>query len=271
MWKSRREIDNIDRSICRSPSNLNFARSSLKDVENLFNDDNRFIKTLDQPSPFSSTATVTAAVRRLSIFHRVHLANKFTRAFTTKESPNLTKSLKSSPNYTHSTNSPKPNRVISLPGSENRIVIYTTSLRVVRSTFEACRTVKSILRTFRVSIDERDLSMDAKYLTELQSIMSENNNEIERNKLKLNLPRVFIGGEYVGGAEEVKQLHESGELKKVVERLPAVISGVCEVCGDFRFVVCDECRGSHKCYSEKGGFRSCTLCNENGLIRCSCC
>ncbi|XP_076900038.1 uncharacterized protein At5g39865-like [Bidens hawaiensis] len=142
--------------------------------------------------------------------------------------------------------------VISIPGAEKRVVIYTTSLRIVRSTFEACRTVKSILRGFRISIDERDLSMDSRFLHELQNLMSESG-DVDVDQSKLELPRVFIGGEYIGGAEEVRQLHETGELKKFVERLQAVAAGVCEVCGDFRFIMCDECRGSRKCYSEKGG------------------
>ncbi|XP_076942192.1 uncharacterized protein LOC143611986 [Bidens hawaiensis] len=433
MWRSsRREIDPIDVPVRRRHSlSLNFNRSSLKDVANLFADDddinninyNIFNQTLDpQLSPCSTTATATTP-RRLSIFHRVHLANKFARAFATKSTPDsnnaepaaktepqstnalpadkLTKSdrqisipvqfspklnpstakspksvpdssyaaapeklsksdrtvsipshfaaklnpnsAKSSPDSTYtaapekltksdgvisnsqqfgakinpnsvnsspdstyaaaaekltksdgvvsipvqfstklnpnsaksepaekSTKLTQSDGVISIPGAEKRVVIYTTSLRIVRSTFEACRTVKSILRGFRISIDERDLSMDSRFLHELQNLMSESG-DVDVDQSKLELPRVFIGGEYIGGAEEVRQLHETGELKKFVERLPAVAAGVCEVCGDFRFIMCDECRGSRKCYSEKGGFRSCTLCNENGLVRCPLC
>uniref|UniRef100_A0A251U7U4 Putative thioredoxin-like fold protein n=1 Tax=Helianthus annuus TaxID=4232 RepID=A0A251U7U4_HELAN len=58
----------------------------------------------------------------------------------------------------------------------------------------------------------------------------EDEDEIDKTKLQLQLPRVFIGGKYIGGAEEVKQLHETGELKKFVERLPAVTGGVCALC-----------------------------------------
>ncbi|KAK9279730.1 hypothetical protein L1049_013412 [Liquidambar formosana] len=143
---------------------------------------------------------------------------------------------------------------ISIPGAEKRIVVYFTSLRVVRSTFEDCRTVRSILRGFRVSLDERDLSMDSCFLEELQGILGQN---------KLTVPRVFIGGRYIGGAEEIRQLHEIGELKKYVEGLPAAEPGVCDVCGGYRFILCDNCNGSHKLYFEKGGFRSCADCNEN--------
>jgi len=107
--------------------------------------------------------------------------------------------------------------------------------------------------------------MDSKFMDELKGIFGNS------NKAKVTLPRVFIGGRYVGGAEEIKQLHESGELKMLVRGLPVAENGVCELCGGYRFILCDECSGSHKCYLEKGGFRTCTACNENGLIRCPSC
>ncbi|XP_030524526.2 uncharacterized protein At5g39865 isoform X2 [Rhodamnia argentea] len=159
----------------------------------------------------------------------------------------------------------QPNPPVPIPGAadSNRIVVYFTSLRVVRPTFEDCKAVRSILRGFRVRIDERDLSMDSGFLAELQGILGEPG--------KPALPRVFIGGRYVGGAEEIRQLHEIGELKKLVEGVPAAEPGVCDACGGYRFVLCGECNGSHKLYAEKSGFRSCTACNENGLVKCSSC
>jgi glutaredoxin domain-containing cysteine-rich protein 1 len=75
----------------------------------------------------------------------------------------------------------------------------------------------------------------------------------------------------MGGAEETRQLNESGELKKIIEGLPVADSGVCEVCCGYRFILCGQCNGSHKLYIEKAGFKSCTACNENGLIRCPSC
>ncbi|MCE3050395.1 hypothetical protein HAX54_047118 [Datura stramonium] len=103
--------------------------------------------------------------------------------------------------------------------------------------------------------------MDAGFMEELKTILG------VREKTKLSLPRIFIGGRYIGGAEEIRQLHEAGELKKYVEGLIPADFSTCGVCGGHRFILCDECSGSHKCYSEKGGFRTCTACNENGLIR----
>lgn len=143
-------------------------------------------------------------------------------------------------------------------------MVYCTSLRVVRSTFEACRAVQSILQGFRVAIDERDVAMDLGFMSELRE-------RLGRRKDKLTLPRVFIGGRYVGGAEEVLYLHEIGELKNLVQPLPLAAPATCAKCGGYRFILCAECSGSHKIYSDKLGFRSCPACNENGLIRCPHC
>ncbi|GMI72611.1 hypothetical protein HRI_000930400 [Hibiscus trionum] len=150
--------------------------------------------------------------------------------------------------------------------SDQRIVLFFTSLRVVRKTFEDCKTVRSILRGYGAPVDERDLSLDSDSVEELQGI-------IGRNEMKrFTLPLVFIGGKYIGGGEEIKRLHESGELKYLIGRSPiAVGSNVCDVCGGLRFVLCRECNGSHKIYFEKSGFRSCNECNVNGLVRCPSC
>ncbi|KAL2488625.1 Glutaredoxin domain-containing protein [Forsythia ovata] len=55
----------------------------------------------------------------------------------------------------------KSDQVIRIPRAENTIVVYFTSLRVVRHTFEDCKTVLTILRAFHVFVDERDVSMDS--------------------------------------------------------------------------------------------------------------
>lgn len=228
-----------------------FTFSSFKDIETLC--------AVEPPQP---------ARRISSVFNRVRLTNSLLRTWSTRLPSQIPLQLdlaSSSPNPVEESLAPakQSEPSISLPGSEKRIVVYFTSLRVVRSTFEACKAVRSILRGFRVSIDERDLSMDSRFLSELQQILGQR---------KLTVPRVFIGGRYIGGADEIKQLNETGELKKIVEGLPVVDTGVCESCGGYRFILCEECNGSHKLYSEKGGgFKCCTTCNENGLIRCPSC
>ncbi|KAJ6387925.1 hypothetical protein OIU77_026481 [Salix suchowensis] len=154
---------------------------------------------------------------------------------------------------------------IRLPGTEDRIVVYLTSLRGIRRTYEDCYAVRMIFRGFRVWIDERDISMDSAYKKELQSVLGEKN---------VSLPQVFIRGNHVGGAEVIKQMFETGEMARVLDGFPRRLAGfVCAGCGDVRFVPCGNCSGSRKLFDEdEGVLKRCLECNENGLIRCpDCC
>ncbi|XAR69608.1 hypothetical protein NMG60_11001263 [Bertholletia excelsa] len=152
-----------------------------------------------------------------------------------------------------------------LPGTEDRIVLYYTSLRGIRRTYEDCCAVRMIFRGFRFYVDERDISMDSEYKKELQNVMGGKG---------VRLPSVFIRGMFVGGADEIKQLHECGELEKLLEGLSVRdVAFVCEACGDERFFPCPNCSGSRKVFNdEEGEHQRCPECNENGLIRCpNCC
>ena len=153
---------------------------------------------------------------------------------------------------------------IRLPGTEDRIVVYLTSLRGIRRTYEDCYAVKMIFRGFRVWVDERDISMDSAYKKELQSVLGEKN---------VSLPQVFIRGNHVGGAEVIKQMFETGEMARVLDGFPRRLAGfVCAGCGDVRFVPCGNCSGSRRLFDEdEGVLKRCLECNENGLIRCSDC
>lgn len=155
---------------------------------------------------------------------------------------------------------------IRLPGTEDRIVMYFTSLRGIRRTFEDCYVVRNIFRGCRVWVDERDISMDSAYRKELQSVLGEKKN--------VPLPQIFIKGRYIGGAEVIKYLFEVGELAKLLEGFPMTKPGVlCDGCGDVRFAPCVNCSGSRKIFDEdEGTLKRCMECNENGLIRCpDCC
>ncbi|XP_042491914.1 uncharacterized protein At3g28850-like [Macadamia integrifolia] len=160
--------------------------------------------------------------------------------------------------------SPLSGNRIRLPGTEDKIVVYFTSLRGIRRTYEDCSAVRNIFRGFRVLVDERDISMDSAYRRELQNVLGEKS---------VSLPKVFIRGRYIGGAEEIKQLLEIGELAKLLEGFPVRDPRfVCESCGDARFVPCSNCNGSRKVFDEdEGQLRRCPECNENGLIRCPSC
>ncbi|CAH1418100.1 unnamed protein product [Lactuca virosa] len=301
MWRSRgRNNSNNNNSspkVRKIPSNPDFNHQSFKDIETLFPHGSvSDLNTIpEEPSSSSHNCSTAAAavsvakdVKRPTIFHRVHLATRITRAFSARpkpapeevlSEPNQTVAAEKSENLEKSVIPEKIAKVeepvksdppITIPGADKRVVVYMTSLRVVRSTFEACRTVRSILQGFRVPVDERDLSMDSAFFDEIRKIMAQIGEGRSDDK-RVDLPKVFIGGRYIGGADEVVELHEIGELKKFVKGLPAVTPGVCKFCGGFRFILCLECNGSHKCHTEDGVFITCTVCNENGLVRCPSC
>ncbi|KAL6840838.1 hypothetical protein ACP4OV_029364 [Aristida adscensionis] len=159
------------------------------------------------------------------------------------------------------------------------VVLYFTSLRGVRRTFEDGRALRAILRCYRVRLDERDVSMHAAFRSELRGRLGD-------GFAGAPLPRVFLGERYdLGGADDVRALHEAGELARALaaagcEAAPAGHVAACGACGEARFGVCETCRGSCKVFAADvdagrrrlaGFFRRCPDCNENGLIRCPVC
>ncbi|XP_019157108.1 PREDICTED: uncharacterized protein At3g28850-like [Ipomoea nil] len=172
---------------------------------------------------------------------------------------------------------------------KNKVVLYFTSLRGVRKTYEDCCHVRAILKAIGVKIDERDVSMHSGFKEELKELLGDTYGGA-------CLPRVFVGKNFLGGADEIRRMHEDGQLEKAVEGCEmadgsgcaaAGNGGVCESCGDIRFVPCETCSGSCKIYCEADyeddeyedddnkdddyGFQRCPDCNENGLIRCPIC
>ncbi|KAF7130572.1 hypothetical protein RHSIM_Rhsim10G0041100 [Rhododendron simsii] len=164
--------------------------------------------------------------------------------------------------------------------ARNKVLLYFTSLRGVRKTYEDCCNVRVILKGLGVRVDERDVSMHSGFKEELKELLGDGFNGF--------LPKVFVREKYIGGAEEIRRLHEEGQLEKVLEGCQMVDDGgggggggVCKGCGDVRFVPCETCSGSCKVYCEgdfdedcdesEFGFQRCPDCNENGIVRCPIC
>lgn len=185
------------------------------------------------------------------------------------------------------------------PTQKERVVLYFTSLRGVRKTYEDCCDVRVILKGAGVRVDERDVSMHSVFKEELKELLGEQRLLVSGAAL---LPRVFVGMKYVGGAEEIRRLHEEGRLEKELEDCEMVgdeAGRECEACGNVRFVPCETCSGSCKIYyneeydddddegggnrdwdddtervpeqNDQSGFQRCPDCNENGLVRCPLC
>lgn len=114
-----------------TPRSRSFSCSSFKDILTISSDQQH------------DTDSCPASPRSPTIFHRIALPRSSSQNNTFLRSQ-----------HTSSEQPPQPRQ---------SIIVYLTSLRVIRKTFEDCRLVLSILRGLGVSIDERDLSMDARY------------------------------------------------------------------------------------------------------------
>ncbi|TDH07415.1 hypothetical protein EPR50_G00105730 [Perca flavescens] len=129
-----------------------------------------------------------------------------------------------------------------------RIVIYTTSFRVVRTTFERCELVRKIFQNHRVKFVERNIALDIEYGKELEE-------RCKRVGEPPSLPVVFIDGHYLGRVQQPQ---------------------TCQTCGGFAFIPCPMCHGSkmsvfRNCFTDSFKALKCTSCNENGLQPCVSC
>jgi glutaredoxin domain-containing cysteine-rich protein 1 len=135
---------------------------------------------------------------------------------------------------TRSASSPDPWARFELkcpPAGEDRVVLYTTSLRGIRKTYEDCNNARFIFKSFNTYIDERDVSIHAEFRQELKELAEK----------PVPIPQVFIKGRYIGGMDIITQLHEDGTLATLVDGLPPQLSrGECDGCGGVRFVPCSE-------------------------------
>lgn len=148
------------------------------------------------------------------------------------------------------------------PGGANAVVLYTTTLRGIRKTFEDCNNVRDALESYGICISERDVSMHLEFRNELRKLMG--------GKL-VTVPRVFIKGRYIGGADEVLRIHEEGKMSDLIAGIPTGMAGICDGCAGVRFVPCLDCSGSCKLVTGDNLFVRCPECNENGLIQCPIC
>ncbi|CAA0834612.1 Glutaredoxin family protein [Striga hermonthica] len=171
---------------------------------------------------------------------------------------------------------------------ENKVVMYSTSLRGVRKTFEDCNAVRSAIRGLGIFVCERDISMDRGYRDELGELLK------GKSRNELVPPRLFVKGRYIGGADEVMRIVEEGYIGQLLQGLPKSrgVGYACEGCGGVGFLPCFTCHGSCKIVIEEheeekdeeeeeeldvGRKKSgvvvvrCGDCNENGLVICPIC
>lgn len=143
-----------------------------------------------------------------------------------------------------------------------KIVIYTTSLQVVRQAYDKCKRVKKILQSHCVKYEERDLYKKKEYQQELQ---------FRLNLSQVDLPHIFFNGKYIGNCDQIESFSDQGLLKKLFNDLEKIkLKIFCEKCAGYRFILCTLCNGGKKKHNNFTSLK-CTHCNEDGLIRCDFC
>ncbi|XP_070554518.1 glutaredoxin domain-containing cysteine-rich protein CG12206-like [Ptychodera flava] len=147
-----------------------------------------------------------------------------------------------------------------------KIIIYTTSMSIIRGTYEKCQFVKKLFQNHRVKFEERDIYLNKHNQKDLQERLGKD--------APLTVPQVVIDGEILGDLEKLEHLNESGELRGILSRFEKCVpTSQCEVCGGFRMVPCVSCNGSKKS-SHRNNFTydfqalKCISCDENGLQAC---
>ncbi|CAH2055855.1 unnamed protein product, partial [Iphiclides podalirius] len=149
-----------------------------------------------------------------------------------------------------------------------KVVLYTTTMGIVRSTYQRCVLVKKILRNLLVKYDERDVFMSTEYQDEIRDRMKSD---------QILVPQLFIDGHHIGDADTVEKLNECGELRKMLKPYKSPDAcNTCQVCGGFRLLPCRICNGSKKSlhrnhFTAEFVALKCMNCDEVGLVRCEAC
>ncbi|EDX11828.1 GD19557 [Drosophila simulans] len=149
-----------------------------------------------------------------------------------------------------------------------KVVLYTTSMGIIRETYTKCANVKQILRTLLVKFEERDVFMSVEYQAEMRQRMQSG---------QVRVPQLYVEGQYIGDAETVERLNESGELRQLLKPYKSMASTyTCQTCGGYRLLPCPSCNGSKKSvhrnhFTAEFVALKCMNCDEVGLVKCHNC
>lgn len=70
-----------------------------------------------------------------------------------------------------------------------KVVLYTTSMGILRETYAKCVNMKQILRTNLIKFEERDVFMSSEYQMEIKERMQSD---------KIIVPQLFVDGHHIG-------------------------------------------------------------------------
>ncbi|SPP86857.1 glutaredoxin domain-containing cysteine-rich protein CG12206 [Drosophila guanche] len=149
-----------------------------------------------------------------------------------------------------------------------KVVLYTTSMGIIRDTYAKCANVKQILRTLLIKFEERDVFMSVEYQQEMRERM---------HNRTIRVPQLFVEGQHVGDADTVERLNECGELRQLLRPYKSIATAyTCQTCGGYRLLPCPSCSGSKKSvhrnhFTAEFVALKCMNCDEVGLVKCPNC
>ncbi|KMZ08038.1 glutaredoxin domain-containing cysteine-rich protein CG12206 [Drosophila simulans] len=149
-----------------------------------------------------------------------------------------------------------------------KVVLYTTSMGIIRDTYAKCANVKKILRTLLIKFEERDVFMSVEYQQEMRERMHDET---------IRVPQLFVEGQHIGDADVVERLNESGELRQLLRPYKSIATAyTCQTCGGYRMLPCPACNGSKKSmhrnhFTAEFVALKCMNCDEVGLVKCPNC
>ena len=152
--------------------------------------------------------------------------------------------------------------------SRGALVMYTTTNAAIRTTFDTCTAMMRLFDLLRVKVERRDAFLDPAVLAEL-----------EGRQPGAPLPFTFLKGDPLGDWETVQQHNEAGKLKGFLRDCSEAPRTNCPSCGGAGYITCTWCQGSTKSTKNPFGAKlasefnalRCSICNVNGLMRCSMC
>ncbi|KAK2720138.1 hypothetical protein QYM36_004145, partial [Artemia franciscana] len=95
-----------------------------------------------------------------------------------------------------------------LERENGRLVLYITSMGIIRETFTQCLKVRRILKTLLVKFEERDVYLSIEHQEEVKRRLGGD---------KVAVPQLFLDGRHLGNAETVDRLNETGELRRILK------------------------------------------------------
>lgn len=124
-----------------------------------------------------------------------------------------------------------------------KVVLYSTSMGIVRETYAKCANVKQILRTLLVKFEERDIFMSSEYQQEIKDRMQ---------LVEIKVPQLFVDGQHIGvsitrtqhiqctmhfnfifltlqDADQVERLNETGELRQLLKQYKVCVRNACHL------------------------------------------